>query len=232
MDQTSKRTVRNEAKPEGASAAPVQVMLVEMRPRSLDWLARKLHGRSDVEIAARAMGPGEAAAVAMAGGPGVVLVDIGDDPSTALDVTNRLCELRSDVHVILVEGVGSAADARDAVAAGAEGVLSIRLAAQPERLVGAIQVVLGGGYVSAGMRAGEVARRLRRSRVSDRHGLTSRELQVLRLVADGLSNREIADELSIAEQSAKNHVSNLLRKMGVANRTAAAAIARRDGYTG
>ncbi len=52
---------------------------------------------------------------------------------------------------------------------------------------------------------------------------------MLQLVADGLTNREIAEELSIAEQSAKNHVSNLLRKMNVPNRTAAAAMARRDG---
>jgi DNA-binding NarL/FixJ family response regulator len=208
----------------------VQVVLVEFRPRSLDWLARKLDKRTDVEVSARATGAGEAVAMAQAGGPGVVLVDVGDDPSAAFDVTYRLRQLRNDLHVLLVEGVGGAADAQDAVAAGADGVLSIRLAAHPERLVGAIQVVLGGGYVSAGMRAGEIAHRLRRSHPPRNHGLTEREKQVLRLVADGLSNREIADELSIAEQSAKNHVSNLLRKLGVSNRTAAAAMARREGF--
>ena len=83
--------------------------------------------------------------------------------------------------------------------------------------------------MSAGARAGEIARRLRRTRPARTHGLTDRETQVLQLVADGLTNREIAEELSIAEQSAKNHVSNLLRKMNVPNRTAAAAMARRDG---
>ena len=55
---------------------------------------------------------------------------------------------------------------------------------------------------------------------------------MLLLIADGLSNREIAEHLAIAEQSAKNHVSNLMRKLDVHNRTAAAAIARESGLSG
>jgi DNA-binding NarL/FixJ family response regulator len=158
-----------------------------------------------------------------------VLVDGSDNPAAALDLAQRLWQQQSDVPVIIVEGARGSADPREAVAAGVAGVVSAKLAEQPERLVGAIQVVAAGGYVSAGARAGELARGLRRAKPAGAHGLTEREMQVLTLVAEGLSNRKIADELSIAEQSAKNHVSNLLRKMNVPNRTAAAAMARRDG---
>ncbi len=62
-----------------------------------------------------------------------------------------------------------------------------------------------------------------------RPSLTPREQQVLTLMADGLSNREISMQLGMAEQSAKNHVSSLLRKLHAPNRTAAAASARRIG---
>ena len=59
--------------------------------------------------------------------------------------------------------------------------------------------------------------------------LTPRELQVLVLIADGLTNREIAQQLGMVEQSVKNHISSLLRKLHAPNRTAAAAAARRVG---
>jgi DNA-binding NarL/FixJ family response regulator len=58
-------------------------------------------------------------------------------------------------------------------------------------------------------------------------GLTSRELEVLRLIADGWSNGEIGAELFVSRKTASVHVSNILRKLGAANRTEAAAIARR-----
>jgi DNA-binding NarL/FixJ family response regulator len=142
----------------------------------------------------------------------------------------RLREHGQDYAILLVEGPRGSVEPRDAIAAGADGVVSRRHCGHTDRLVGAIQVVLGGGLVSAGRRSVDVARRLRRSRISRvAHGLTEREHQVLRLLADGLSNRQIADELAIAEQSAKNHVSSVLRKLAVPNRTAAAAMARREG---
>jgi DNA-binding NarL/FixJ family response regulator len=63
-------------------------------------------------------------------------------------------------------------------------------------------------------------------------GLTSRELEVLRLVAAGLSNREIGGELFISAKTASVHVSNILAKLGVSSRVEAAAIAHRDGLLG
>jgi DNA-binding CsgD family transcriptional regulator len=61
------------------------------------------------------------------------------------------------------------------------------------------------------------------------HGLTPRELEVLRLVASGKSNREVAAELVISERTARTHVSNVLRKIGVNSRTQAAVLAVREG---
>jgi len=226
MAQAS-RSARAEER--GAARPPLLILLVECRAGSLDWLAEKLEGRADVQICGRVVGRVEAVSAVTSKSPGVVLIDSGNDPAAAIAIARRLRALHASVCMILVEGVRGSIDPRDVVAAGAGGVVSTQLAKRPEQLVGAIQVVAGGGYVSAGARAGEIARRLRRTRPAGTHGLTDRETQVLRLVADGLTNREIAEQLSIAEQSAKNHVSNLLRKMNVPNRTAAAAMARRDG---
>ncbi len=61
-------------------------------------------------------------------------------------------------------------------------------------------------------------------------GLTAREIDVIRLLAEGLSNREIASELSIGESTAISHVRSILSKLGLSSRTAAAAWAIRNGY--
>jgi DNA-binding NarL/FixJ family response regulator len=65
--------------------------------------------------------------------------------------------------------------------------------------------------------------------ISAKRQLTPREREVLTLMSDGGTNRQIAARLEISEQSVKNHISNLLRKLGARNRTEAAAVARRDG---
>src|SRR3954452_22742100 len=131
--------------------APVQVLLVERRSRSLDWLAGRLTGLDDLNLAARASGLAAAAAALREHEPDIVLLELGEDEHAGFELVRRLREHRDDVRIILVEGTRASAAPRAAVACGASGVLSSRLAAQPPKLVGAIEVVLGGGYVSAGV---------------------------------------------------------------------------------
>ena len=78
-------------------------------------------------------------------------------------------------------------------------------------------------------RVPELAAALPGDRAEPRMPLTARELQVLVLIADGLTNREIAQQLGMVEQSVKNHISNLLRKLRAPNRTAAVTAARQNG---
>ena len=65
---------------------------------------------------------------------------------------------------------------------------------------------------------------------SNEEGLTKREMEVLKLIAEGLYNKEIADRLTISEKTVKNHVSNIFRKIDVSDRTQAAVYAIRSGY--
>jgi DNA-binding NarL/FixJ family response regulator len=71
--------------------------------------------------------------------------------------------------------------------------------------------------------------RLRREQATDRQVLTARELEVLRLIAAGLTNRSIADRLSISEKTVARHISNLFLKLGLSSRSAATAYAFRHG---
>ena len=73
-------------------------------------------------------------------------------------------------------------------------------------------------------------KRLDSSVDENEEGLTKREMEVLKLIAEGLFNKEIADKLSISEKTVKNHVSNIFRKINVSDRTQAAVYAIKSGF--
>ena len=105
---------------------------------------------------------------------------------------------------------------------------------QPARVRAAVYVAGDGGRMVAPDGVPSLILAIGRSGVpekssSPRRALTPREREVLALMADGGTNRQIAARLEISEQSVKSHISNLLRKLGARNRTEAAAVARRDG---
>jgi two-component system, NarL family, response regulator DevR len=103
------------------------------------------------------------------------------------------------------------------------------------RICETVRLVAGGATLLTARIAHETIARLARAESRDpaeRFGLTPREREVLAHVGNGLSNREIGDSLFITERSVKNHMRNVFLKLGVANRTAAALLARSYGLAG
>jgi DNA-binding NarL/FixJ family response regulator len=158
--------------------------------------------------------------------PDVLLLDLEMPDGDGVDVLNRARESGSDARAL----VFTAFDADDrilaAVRAGAQGYLL--KGAPREELFRAIRVVHAGGSLLEPVVASKLLRQVRHPTTPDVR-ITARELEVLRLVARGRQNKEIARDLAVTERTVKFHLSALMRKLGVSNRVEAVSAAIRLG---
>ena len=132
---------------------------------------------------------------------------------------------------VIDDGSGAADDCMALMAQRTEVIARVSSVAQAVSALGTALREEDGAVVIVcpASRVPELAAALPGDRAEPRMPLTARELQVLVLIADGLTNREIAEHLGMVEQSIKNHISNLLRKLRAPNRTAAVTAARQHG---
>ncbi|MCC4313871.1 response regulator transcription factor [Streptomyces malaysiensis] len=185
----------------------------------------------DMQVAAEAGNGQEAldrlAAMAVHGDlPDVVLIDLLMPKMDGAAATARIRQLYPDVRVVVLTSFGEMERVHAALANGASGYLLKD--AEPSEVVAAIRAAAAGDVFLDPA----VARQLTQEIVSPPTGLsalTSRERDVLILVAQGCSNQEIADDLIISERTARTHVSNVLRKLQLTSRTQAALVAVRQG---
>lgn len=165
--------------------------------------------------------------------PDVVLMDLAMDPVDGVTATRELRAELPGVEVVAITSLVDQSRVESALQAGASGYL-IKDAA-PEELAVAIRAAHQGEmHLDAA-----IARRLMASlRTPDDiapdpfGGLSPRELEILRLIAEGRANKEIARRLTISERTTRTHVSNILRKLGLTSRTQAALLAVREGLGG
>lgn len=205
---------------------PLQFMLVADDPETRSDLAARLGARPDCVVAADAPTDGDLAAVAAAADPDVIVWDLGDDPETTLV---RLSDAQS-LGLPIVAIVEDDQDGVRALALGAMGLLP--RGADAERLVLGARAVIGGLLALDPTLATLPGIGIGPSDPGDdapAEALTRRELEVLRLVAEGLANRSIAERLGITEHTAKFHVHTILGKLGTQSRTEAVVRAARLG---
>ena len=169
--------------------------------------------------------------------PDVVLLDMRLPRLSGLDVLRRLSERGALPPTIILTTFGDDAAVLEGIRAGARGYLLKDVSLR--ELVGAIRVVAAGGTAVRPVVSERVVRGLSEvtaepafERMQPPDPLTEREVEVLRLMTGGYSNREIAGALRVAEGTVKNHVSSILSKMGVRDRTRAVLEAVRSGYLG
>lgn len=139
-----------------------------------------------------------------------------------LPAVKRILDQHPEIVVIALSRVWDGQRVTHLRELGVHGYLDKRT--EPRDLPSVVRHVIAGGMVVPVGAAGQGSRM--------REALSPRELEVLALVADGLSNREIGDRLFVTEQTAKFHVANIFRKLGVKNRTEAARTAMHKGLIG
>jgi DNA-binding NarL/FixJ family response regulator len=184
---------------------------------------------SPVKICGEAATAEEAGRLARKLKPDVVLLDVRFGEADGLDVVKRIRSAAPAARVVMLSAFDNPTYVARAVAAGAHDYLLKTISR--DELIAAVQGAAAGETPA---RAGELRRvagqMARRERTKDKDvPLTPRETQVLRLIAMGLSNQEIADALEISVETVKEHVQNLLRKLALGDRTQAAVWALRHG---
>jgi DNA-binding NarL/FixJ family response regulator len=213
-------------------SAPVRVLLADDQALFREALATLLSARPEVEVAGQAADGAQVLEQAAVLRPDVVLMDLHMPVLDGIGATRRLSVEQPGVRVLALTTFDDDEDVFAALRAGALGYLLKDVSG--DRLVEAVLAAARGESVlQPSVAAKVVARVARMTEDVPRprpqplvEPLTERELAVLRLLAEGGSNREIAAALFLAEGTVKNHVTNVLAKLGVRDRTQAALRAR------
>jgi DNA-binding NarL/FixJ family response regulator len=177
---------------------------------------------------------GRVVALVVAEAPDVAVIDLEMNGIGGVRAVRDLRSQAPATALVVIAGARAEFTAAEAMRAGASVHLTRRDTRSPARVRAAVWVAGDGGRMVAREGVPSLISAIGRSAPQEialpaRRQLTPREREVLTLMADGGTNRQIAARLEISEQSVKNHISNLLRKLGARNRTEAAAVARRDG---
>ena len=211
----------------------IRVVLVDDQTLVRRGIRSLLELAGDIEIVAEAADGEEGIATILRERPDVVLLDVRMPRKNGLEVLRELQEARALPPTVLLTTFDDDEVLLEAVKAGARGYLLKDVSL--EQLTDAIRSVAGGGTMIRPALTERVLRGLEHVRrdfdaLDPPDPLTKREVEILRLMAGGYSNREIAGALGTAEGTVKNHASSILSKLGVRDRTRAVLKALERGY--
>ena len=212
-----------------AEAERIRVVVVDDHAVVRSGLLAFLEGENDLEVVGAADGGAEALELlarldSEGRRPDVILMDLQMGPVDGIESTRRIRDRYDDVEVVALTSFGEPERVQRAVEAGASGYLLKD--ADADEVAAAIRAAHRGEL----QLDPAIARRLMSTlQESGRTvGLTARELDVVALIGEGKANKEIALQLGIGERTARTHVSNILRKLGLTSRTQLALWAVRE----
>jgi DNA-binding NarL/FixJ family response regulator len=203
-------------------------MVVDDHPMWRDGVARDLTDAGYLVTAAIGEGV-QALRVARAAAPDVVVLDLQLTDLSGVDVIRGLLAALPDVRILMLSASGEQRDVLDALKAGATGYL-VKSAGRQEFLDAVRRTAAGEAVFTAGLAGlllGEY-RKLARS-TADGPALTTRETEVLRLVAKGMPYKQVAEDLGVSVRTVQNHVQNTLGKLQLHNRSALVRYALEHG---
>jgi DNA-binding NarL/FixJ family response regulator len=211
----------------------IRVLIVDDHALFRRGLQMVLEGEKDIEVVGEANDGAEAIKQAESTSPDVVLMDVRMPKRTGIEATRAIKDTLPLTKILMLTISDEEADLYEAIKAGASGYLlkeiSIEEVANAVRSVQAGQSLISPSMASKLLTefAAMVKRRDERNSVPGPR-LTDRELEVLKLVAKGLNNRDIGTELYISENTVKNHVRNILEKLHLHSRMEAVVYAVRE----
>lgn len=216
---------------EAQGSEPVRVLVVDDQELFRRGLIMLLGSDSDIEVVGEASDGITATDLAVRTAPDVILLDVRMPRRTGVEACRSIKEVVPSAKIIMLTVSDEEADLYESVKNGASGYLlkdsSIEEVAQAIRVVNE-----GQSLISPSMAVKLIDEFKQMSKPEREQGpalkLTERELEVLRLVAKGLNNREVAKELFISENTVKNHVRNILEKLQLHSRMEAVMYAMRE----
>lgn len=213
--------------------AKIRVLLVDDHAILRDGIHALLALQDDIEVVGEAADGREAIEKARQLAPDIVLMDIVMPLMDGLEACRRICKENPKTKVIVLTQYDNKEYVSSSVKAGAAGCISKRAVAS--ELVSAIRVVHGGDYFLyppiATMLVEDYLQRMGEAEADDYNRLTAREREVLKLVAEGHTNREIAELLVISVRTVIGHRTSLMEKLDIHNRSELVKYAIRKGLT-
>jgi len=199
-----------------------RVLLVDDHPMVRAGLAALIDATSDLEVVGQAQDGAQAVELAARFLPDVVLMDLSMPVMDGVEATRRVLASAPGTKVVILTSFSDAGKVTDALGAGAIGYLLKD--SEPEQLLAGVRAAADGHAPLDPKVARVLLPGARPARAEE--SLSARELQVLRLVAKGLANKQIGRQLGITERTVKAHLGHVFRQLGVEDRTSAALWAR------
>jgi len=199
----------------------LRILAVDDHPLLRDGIASVIEGQPDMQLVAEAANGREAVDLCLQHRPDVTLMDIQMPVMNGIDATIAIREAWPDARIVVLTTYKGDVQARRALQAGAAGYLLKSMLRK--ELVDTIR------HVAAGRRSIPVEVALELAGHVDENALSPREIEVLRLVAQGSSNKRIGNTLHITEDTVKAHMKAVLAKLGASDRTHAVTLALRRG---
>jgi len=209
---------------------PITIVVADDHPLVLDGLERLFSLEPDLQVVARCRDGRQALDDARRLRPDVLVLDVAMPIKNGLDVLRELHNDRLPTRVVLLTAALEDEQLLEAIQLGAQGVVLKDMA--PNLLIEAVREVHGGGqWFEKGLGGRALRRLLQREQSQHETGgaLTKREIEIVRMVARGLRNKAIADQLFISEGTVKVHVHNIYEKLAVDGRAALIVYARSRG---
>jgi len=223
--------VRNEGPKNGNER--LKVLVVDDHALFRRGLQMVLKSEGDIEVVGEAADGNEAVEKAQESMPDVILMDVRMPHRSGIEATQQIKDLLPHVKILMLTISDEEADLYEAIKAGASGYLLKEISI--DEVADAIRSVFAGqSRLSPSMAAkllqefAAMSKRAAEARQLPAPRLTDREMEVLRLVAQGLNNRDIAKELFISENTVKNHIRNILEKLHLHSRMEAVVYAVRE----